>query len=249
MNNLVEVGSFSFPKPNKPNNEDFLLHPIYDRDSNLIFAIADGVGSTDGASRASMCAIKSISQIAQEVNFSVDSALIRAKEDIDKLAELDDKYSNSATTLTIVHVTEHQVTIGHVGDCRAYYKKDNKLIQITTDHTRYQELLDSKEHSQKKLRKHKERLSSIITKALTSKVDIDFDTLTIPIKEITEDRYLIITLMSDGAYDHWHKRAVFSHSTMNSPSAFATSLRRRVQRDPKDDFTCLSVKVLLCNNK
>ncbi len=39
MYSIVEVGSFSYPKPTKEVNEDFLLLPTYDLESNIIFAI------------------------------------------------------------------------------------------------------------------------------------------------------------------------------------------------------------------
>ena len=48
-------GVFSYPKPTKEVNEDFLLLPTYDLESNIIFAIADGVSSSSSADKASEC--------------------------------------------------------------------------------------------------------------------------------------------------------------------------------------------------
>lgn len=245
MYRVVEVGSFSSPKPSKEINEDFLLFPAYDSNSNIVFAVADGVGSLDGANKASECAINTVSKMLNEKYFSVESALHRAKEEIDNLAFEDEQFSQSATTLTLVQVGKKEVIIGHIGDCRAYTKKSNKLVQLTKDHTRYQELLDSDEHSVRKLRQHKERLSSVITKALSSQSDLDFDILTFPTGQLYDGDSIVISLMSDGAYDHWHKRARFSESTMNSPSAFVNSLRKRIEKEPTDDFSCLTVKLKL----
>ncbi|MBR9873582.1 MAG: phosphatase 2C family protein [Vibrionaceae bacterium] len=243
MYRVVEVGSFSFPKPTKEVNEDFLLFPAYDSESNIVFAVADGVGSSNGASDASKCVIDAVGELLEKSNFSVESALSRAKEKLDNLTLIENSSYDAATTLTIIHFGKGQITIGHVGDCRAYFKKGNKLIQLTKDHTRYQELLDANEHSVRKLRKHKERLTSVITKALSHSVDLDFDVYNYSLEELTDNSSITLTLMSDGAYEHWHKRAKFSESTMNSPAAFANSLKKRIQKSPTDDFTCLSVKI------
>lgn len=243
MYHVVEVGSFSFSKPNKEENEDFLLLPINDYNKNIVFAVADGVGSLNGASHASACAITAISNMLKDPSFSVQTAIYRAKEEIDSLSSFDKQYSQSATTLTLVQIGKENVIIGHIGDCRAYVKKNNKLIQLTKDHTRYQEVIDSKEYSEKMLRPHKERLSSVITKALSKEVQLDFDILTFPIEDLVEDNSIVMSLMTDGAHKHWHKRARFSYSTMNSPSAFINSLRKRIEKEPTDDFTCLNVRL------
>ena len=243
MYRVVEIGSFSLPKPSKEMNEDFVLFPTYDQSSNIVLAVADGVGSSSKANNASKCAIDTISELVNRRDFSVKTAIYEVQRRLSSLALEDDNLKDSATTLTMLHLESDKLIIGHVGDCRAYVTRGNKLVQLTKDHTRYQELLDSREHSIKKLSKHKERLSSVITKALSSQVDLDFDLMTVPLDELFEGTSIVLTLMSDGAYDHWHKRARFSESTMGSPAAFANSLRKRIQKEPSDDFTCLSVKI------
>ncbi|HCG5218118.1 PP2C family protein-serine/threonine phosphatase [Vibrio vulnificus] len=243
MYHEIEVGSFSHSKPGKPINEDTLLLPTYDYFSNVVFAVADGVGSTNGANQASACAINTVSQLLKGKDFSVESAIYRAKSSIEELSLNNESLSNSATTLTLVQVSRDKVIIGHIGDCRAYVKKEKKLIQLTKDHTRYQEVLDSGEYTPRMLRPHKERLSSVITKALSRHVDLDFDLLEIPISECIDGDSIVFSLMSDGAYDHWHKRARFSASTMNSPAAFVNSLRKRIEKEPTDDYSCLNIKL------
>lgn len=243
MYNEIEVASFSHAKPSKIINEDTLLLPTYDNSSNIVFAIADGVGSRTGANQASSCAINAISTLVQKREFSVESALHYAKSSIDELSLNDESLSSSATTLTLVQISSNKIIIGHIGDCRAYVKKDNKLVQLTKDHTRYQEVLESGEYTARILRTHKERLSSVITKALSGQVELDFDLVEIPIEECIDNSSIIISLMSDGAYDHWHKRAKFSESTMKSPAAFVNSLRKRIEKNPTDDYSCLNIKI------
>lgn len=245
MYHEIEVGSFTHSKPGKVINEDALLLPTYDLSSNIIFAIADGVGSLNGANQASSCAINTISNLLKSQNFTVEHALYNTKQAIDKLSHENESLSESATTLTVVQVLKNKVVVGHIGDCRLYTKKDKKLVQLTKDHTRYQEVLDSGEHSARTIRAHKDRLSSVITKALSLKVDLDYDLIELPISECVDGDSILFSLMSDGAYEHWHKRARFSESTMNSPAAFVNSLRKRIEKEPTDDYSCLNVKITM----
>jgi protein phosphatase len=52
-----------------------------------------------------------------------------------------------------------------------------------------------------------------------------------------------IYAMSDGAYKYWDARPKFSEKTMNSPSAFMSSLRKRMAKNIIDDYTFIGVKV------
>lgn len=243
MYRIVEIGSFSLPKPNKQENEDFLLLPAYDNERNVVFAIADGVGSLSGSSKASISAINAIGCMLKEPNFSIEKAMHQAKYAIDKLAEINSNYTQSATTLTLIQVGDKYTRIGHVGDCRAYFKMGNKLVQVTKDHTRYQEVIDSGMYTPQMIHSHKDRLASVITKAITQRVELDFDFMEFPTEDFIDDGKIIISLMSDGAYTHWQKRPRFSKSTMDNPLAFVNSLHKRIEKNPSDDFTCLSVKL------
>ncbi|MEZ8239183.1 PP2C family serine/threonine-protein phosphatase [Vibrio splendidus] len=244
MIKILEASNFSYPKPMKHENEDFLLPPTYDNQYNLVFAIADGVGSTDGASSASRCAIRSVEHLIKKDDFSIELALLQAKKDVDALSATDSNLSRSATTLTIVQITRQKIIIGHTGDCRVYAKQGTKLKQLTKDHTRYQEMIEEGEHPIKKINERKERLSSVITKAISPQIELDYDITVTSVDEYIEDGVLLLSLMSDGAYDYWHNRPRFSDSTMSTPSAFINSLRKRIERKgPKDDYTCMNVKM------
>ncbi|CAK1892832.1 Phosphatase 2C family protein [Vibrio crassostreae] len=244
MIRLLEESNFSYPKPMKHENEDFLLPPTYDHQYNIIFAIADGVGSTDDAGSASRCVIRSVENQIKREHFSIENALIQAKKDLDHLSNSDRSFYNSATTLTIVQVTKKEIIIGHTGDCRVYAKQGKKIKQLTKDHTRYQEMIDEGVHPIKKIRDRKERLSSVITKAISPQIELDYDIIVTPVENYIEDGVLLLSIMSDGAYDYWHIRPKFSESTMSTPSAFINSLRKRIEKKgPKDDYSCMNVKV------
>ncbi len=53
------------------------------------------------------------------------------------------RVAGMATTWTCAYVTDWDAVIAHIGDSRAYHGRDNKLRQITHDHTLAEELLES----------------------------------------------------------------------------------------------------------
>ena len=195
MISVLDSSQFSLKYPNKDLNEDRVLGPFIHPDFGLFFAIADGVGSYHGASSASEVAIAGISKYIKGHRFNMQNAFEVAKECVDKVAMLNPKLRMAATTLTVVNVNKQGIDIGHVGDCRVYIKSNNRLRLLTKDHTRYQEYLDSGEHSIRKLKTHKERLSSVLTNALSLELPLNVEEIHIPFSEMEKE--IMLVAMSD----------------------------------------------------
>src|SRR5205814_9595213 len=86
------------------------------------------------------------------------------------------------------------VSIGHVGDSRAYLHRDGRLEQLTEDHSLVAELVRRGELSPEEAEVHPQR--SVITRALGTDPDVDVDPFTVEAKP--GDVYLIC---SDGLSD------------------------------------------------
>lgn len=246
MLKIKEISFFSCPMPLKEFNEDASLLPIFDEKKGYLFGIADGVGSNFGAQSASHIAVEVAREEFLDSNkdFLLKKIFSIAKKNISNLVNIDSNLSKAATTLTLVYLCEKKLFIGHIGDCRVYFKdSQNKLVQLTKDHTRYQELLDSKEYSKNKLLSHKNRLSSVLTSAISSNHDlVNYEILSFDLDDLDlSDGKLFLYVMSDGAYKFWEKRPRLSERTMNSAVAFANSIRRRIEKEPLDDYTLLSI--------
>jgi protein phosphatase len=84
------------------------------------------------------------------------------------------------TTMTVALFGEGDgsVTIGHVGDSRAYFLRDGRLEQLTDDHSLVAELVRRGELSEAEAEVHPQR--SVITRALGTDPDVDVDTFTVP---------------------------------------------------------------------
>jgi serine/threonine protein phosphatase PrpC len=85
--------------------------------------------------------------------------------------------SGMGTTMTVALVGDDVVTIGHVGDSRAYLVRDGAVDQLTEDHSLVAELIRSGKLSPEEAESHPQR--SVITRALGSDPDVDVDTFTV----------------------------------------------------------------------
>jgi hypothetical protein len=81
------------------------------------------------------------------------------------------------TTVTAARVTGDEVSLGHVGDSRAYRLRDGELKQLTRDHSLVAELERSGQITAEAAEHHPQR--SIITRALGPEPDVEVDTYTL----------------------------------------------------------------------
>ncbi|MDX6967942.1 PP2C family protein-serine/threonine phosphatase [Enterobacter hormaechei] len=246
MLKIKELASFCLAQPEKLINEDAFFLPFIHRNGSILFAVADGVGSYEGANNASTIALECLSNELEKNEFSIRNVFDATKL---KLSELSDSYSQlskAATTLSIVAVTNNKIEITHIGDSRIYYKDaNNKLKQLTQDHTKYQELLDSREFSLRRLKEHKERLSRVLTQAITKDHDLKYDFYTLDLDDIPKHNGCIfLYAMTDGAYHFWEKRPNFSDKTMSSPVSYVSSLKKRIEKiGAEDDYTLIALSI------
>jgi PPM family protein phosphatase len=103
--------------------------------------------------------------------------LREANRRIYDLASADESHRGMGTTLTAAKVTADEVSLGHVGDSRAYRMRDGELEQLTKDHSLVAELERSGQITAEAAEHHPQR--SIITRALGPEPDVEVDTYTL----------------------------------------------------------------------
>ena len=81
------------------------------------------------------------------------------------------------TTVTAALLTNGRVSIGHVGDSRAYRIRDGELEQLTEDHSLVADLMRSGRLTPEEADAHPQR--SVITRALGTDADVDVDKVTV----------------------------------------------------------------------
>lgn len=248
MIKILETASYSFPKTEARINQDSILTPK-PLESGFLLAIADGVGSYKGGELASNQVINHLSQITDKslVTTQIDDLFFEVRNKVINLNQKSDDYNSAATTLTVCYIDEHNLYVGHVGDCRLYIKNNNnKLIQLTKDHTQFQELVDAKIYTRKFLKDKK--VKNILTTAIANNVEMNVDFLKFPISEVSDNNKITIYLMSDGSHKYWDLRPRFSVGTLNNVNRFASSLKRRIEvLTPSDDYSLVAVTFSVTN--
>ncbi len=162
-----------------------------------LFAVADGMGGAQAGEVASKLAASTLENGRDGPLRGLErvAALIQeANRRVYERATSDPAASGMGTTMTVALVEGHTVTIGHVGDSRAYLVRDGRMEQLTDDHSLVNELLKSGKLSPEEAEAHPQR--SVITRAVGTDPDVDVDAFTIEAHD--GDVFL---LCSDGLTD------------------------------------------------
>jgi PPM family protein phosphatase len=163
-------------------------------ESAPMFAVADGMGGARSGEVASQIAVDEFTEHAGD-DASPEDRLAQiaqtANRKIYELAQSDESHAGMGTTLTAALVGDGEISLGHVGDSRAYRFRDDALERLTQDHSLVEELMRMGKLSAEDAEVDPRR--SIITRALGPEPTVDVETCTYPAKN--GDVYL---LCSDG---------------------------------------------------
>ena len=162
-----------------------------------LFAIADGMGGAragEVASRLAAGALEDGGAAADPPEERVVELIQEANRRVFERSNEDASASGMGTTMTVAIVDDGGVTIGHVGDSRAYRLRSGELEQLTDDHSLVAELVRSGRLTPEEADAHPQR--SVITRAVGTDPDVDVDAFTVAAEP--GDVYL---LCSDGLSD------------------------------------------------
>ena len=134
-----------------------------------LFAVADGMGGAQAGEVASKLAAGAV----KERGADVESLVQEANRRVHQRSLEDPNTSGMGTTLTVAAVEDGVVSIGHVGDSRAYLVRDGNLEQLTEDHSLVGELMRTGKLSAEEAETHPQR--SMITRALGTDPNVDVD--------------------------------------------------------------------------
>jgi PPM family protein phosphatase len=159
-----------------------------------LFAVADGMGGAKAgeiASRMAAATVRDDAVSAPSPEEHVTALIHEANRRVFERSSADESASGMGTTMTVALVNDGEVTVGHVGDSRAYLIRAGRLEQVTDDHSLVAELVRSGKLSPEDAESHPQR--SVITRVLGTEPDVDVDTFRIA----TEPGDLFL-LCSDG---------------------------------------------------
>jgi protein phosphatase len=186
---LVQVAGLTDPGRVRRRNEDaFVSAPP-------LFAVADGMGGAQAGEVASRLAAAAFHDYheadALDPEARLRSIIQEANRRIYARASTDPHASGMGTTITAALASGARVAVGHVGDSRAYLLRDDKLEQLTQDHSLVADLVRSGRLTPEEAEIHPQR--SVITRALGTDSAVLVDSFSIEAR--AGDVYL---LCSDG---------------------------------------------------
>ena len=159
------------------NEDSFVLDPP-------IFAVADGMGGAQAGEVASRLAAAAFREYHDadrlEPAERVEAIIQEANRRIYERARTDAEASGMGTTVTAAILTNGRVSIGHVGDSRAYRIRENELEQLTEDHSLVADLMRSGRLTPEEADAHPQR--SVITRALGTDAEVDVDKVTVDVE-------------------------------------------------------------------
>ncbi|MCE3266086.1 MAG: protein serine/threonine phosphatase [Solirubrobacterales bacterium] len=148
-----------------------------------VFAVADGMGGAQAGEVASRIAAGAFQRSADSQappESRLEQIALNANREIHELAQRDSSRAGMGTTLTAAMVQGNEVSLGHVGDSRAYVLRDGQLKRLTKDHSLVEELRRQGRLTEEEAEEHPQR--SIITRALGPEPEVNVDTMTFQAK-------------------------------------------------------------------
>jgi serine/threonine protein phosphatase PrpC len=170
---IEQAGRSDVGRQRSANEDALVLSPPF-------FAVADGMGGARAGEVASSIAAGVFEGEAsgdEGAEAQLARILREANRRIYELAVSDDSRRGMGTTLTAAKVIGDEISLGHVGDSRAYRLRDGELSQITKDHSLVAELERSGQITPEAAEHHPQR--SIITRALGPEPEVEVDTYTV----------------------------------------------------------------------
>lgn len=160
-------------------NQDYVFASA-DPVGNLpnLFVVADGMGGHNAGDYASSHAVKTVAEeIRKDADFNpvkvIRHAIECANTEIMDQAQNDETLRGMGTTMVVATIIGNYAYVANVGDSRLYVI-DQKIQQVTKDHSLVQEMVRMGELNAEQARNHPDK--NIITRALGAErtVDIDF---------------------------------------------------------------------------
>jgi len=187
--------------PNRSENQDFFGY--FKTAIGDMFIVCDGMGGAQGGGIASQLAVNALGEFSsrsriQEPEIFLEKALSYANKVIATKASSTPELSGMGTTCVVVLLQLEEKAqagawIANVGDSRIYREREKKLVQLTRDHSRVQQLVDGGIITEEEALEHSAR--HIITRALGIAETVEVDVNPVDIE--LGDRFI---LASDGVH-------------------------------------------------
>lgn len=217
-----------------------------------LFVLADGMGGHQAGEVAAREAtnyflthIKQCFENAEKLSLSASAAmecirygLVQTNHFVYELSKTHELLRGMGTTMLCLYFHEESVVYAHVGDSRIYRVRDNRLDQLTRDHSLLRELLELGHMSERLVEECSYK--NIITRAIGTEPFVE---PTVEMDRLRpDDLYL---LCSDGLTDLLSNDEIFE--ILDSPLTVEEKVRLLIVSAKKkgghDNITCVCIEV------
>lgn len=157
----------------RSNNQDYFL--AGELSNGVTWAVVcDGMGGAMGGNVASENAVKIISEKLtsgyhegmndNSVKMLMMSAVEAANASVHSKSVSDENLYGMGTTAVVAVINHDTAYLAHVGDSRIYIISQNSIVQMTTDHSVVQMMIDNGEITPEEAKNHPKK--NVITRAL-----------------------------------------------------------------------------------
>jgi serine/threonine protein phosphatase PrpC len=147
-----------------------------------LFIVADGMGGHQGGETASAMVVESVPAIVKkktkkknwDPKVVLAEAIREANSTIYKKASEQNTLQGMGTTTTSLLFSQNILTLGHVGDSRCYYIRENAIWQLTRDHSLVAEKIRAGLITPEEART--DQMKNVITRSVGFESHVDVDT-------------------------------------------------------------------------
>lgn len=206
-----------------------------------LFAVADGMGGAlagEIASRIAAAALEEAVHAGPPID--IVAAIREGNRRIKERSLADSAATGMGTTVTAVLVGGETLSIGHVGDSRAYRLRGEQLEQLTPDHSLVAELVRTGQLTPEEAEGHPQR--AVITRALGTDANVDVDAFEVAAEP--GDLYLLCsdgltTMVGDEGI-----RAVLVRERENLEAAVRALVAAANAAGGEDNITCVCFEIV-----
>ncbi len=192
--------------------------------------VCDGMGGAAGGNYASSMAVKLISERISSsfrqdmsdlsIKNMLTSAIIAANISVYEAGQADSTLTGMGTTVVVAVIANSSLYVAHVGDSRAYSLSQDKIEQLTKDHSFVQEMVDSGKLTIDQAKDDPRK--NYITRALGVNEDVRVDFCQ---EYLTDDQ--IIMLCTDGLTNYVNSEEIIKLTNDSNINELAERLVER----------------------
>ena len=144
-NRALDVASRSDIGMRRSNNQDSFVvslasNPNQWEQRGHLLVVADGMGAHAAGELASRLAVDHVAHLyykfpEQSAPEALRRAMIEANAEINRRGQANEEFHNMGTTCSALVLLPQGAIVGHIGDSRVYRLRQNRLEQLTFDHS------------------------------------------------------------------------------------------------------------------